>query len=83
MGTRRTFGDTLHFCAAPRANRLLRTLPPALVAECAGLHDRALWQTLLRCLGEDLGGASDRPVARAVANLTCAGPKQSPARPWD
>ena len=37
----------LHFCAAPRANYLLRNVPPALTARFAAAHDAAV----ATCLG--------------------------------
>ena len=51
----------------PRANHLLRIVPPSLIAEYARDHDDAVWNTFC-----DLMGASslrDDAAARAVASL--------------
>ena len=40
----------LTYCAAPRANHLLRTLPPSQSAPYAEAHDDALWRTLCALL---------------------------------
>ena len=57
----------LLFCASPRANHALRTVPPDLVGSYAAAHDAAIWGTLQACLGEPAEDA-DCP-ARAVALL--------------
>ena len=44
----------LHYCAAPRANHLLRTLPPEEVQQYAQDHDNEIWRTLLGILGGPL-----------------------------
>ena len=41
----------LLFCASPRANHALRTLPPSESASYARAHDQAGWETLQECLG--------------------------------
>ena len=41
----------LLFCASPRANHALRTLPPSESASYARAHDQAVWETLQECLG--------------------------------
>ena len=41
----------LSFCAAPRANHALRTVPPDLLAPYTAAHDAAVWGTLQVCLG--------------------------------
>lgn len=41
----------LLYCAAPRAQHLLRTLPPDLSAGYANAHDQAIWDTLQVLLG--------------------------------
>ena len=41
----------LLFCAAPRAQHLLRTVPPATIAEYARAHDDEVWRTLQDMLG--------------------------------
>eukprot|EP00439_Symbiodinium_sp_Y106_P001674 s9130_g1.t1 len=40
----------LLFCASPRANHALRTLPPS-ESSYARAHDQAVWETLQECLG--------------------------------
>ena len=41
----------LLFCASPRANHALRTLPPSEAAPYARGHDQAVWEALQQCLG--------------------------------
>ena len=41
----------LSFCAAPRANHALRTVPPDLLAPYTAARDAAVWGTLQACLG--------------------------------
>ena len=43
----------LAMCASPRADHLLRTLPPDLSASYARGHDDAVWRCLLALLGEE------------------------------
>lgn len=47
----------LTYCAAPRAQHLLRTLPPSMSAPYARAHDAAIWHTLQNMLGEDTEAA--------------------------
>ena len=42
----------LLFCASPRANHALRTLPPSEAAPYARGHDQAVWEALQQGLGE-------------------------------
>ena len=56
----------LLFCAAPRAQHLLRTVPPSQSAAYAEAHDHAVWGTLQALLGER--GAA-WPEARRLAFL--------------
>ena len=42
----------LLFCAAPRAQHILRTVPPSQCFEYSTGHDAAIWDTLLALLGE-------------------------------
>ena len=60
----------LLFCAAPRAQHLLRNVSPALITGYARAHDDAVWQTLLELLG-GRGEVQDADWdhARAVAML--------------
>jgi len=55
----------LLYCAEPRANHLLRNLPPSLNAEYAQAHDEALWQCLLQLLGEAENMQPDDHLQRA------------------
>ena len=60
----------LLYCAVPRANHLLRILPPSISKEYAVLHDAALWsctQTLLG--GAQIGDACARAIATLPARL--------------
>ena len=41
----------LLYCAVPRANHLLRAIPPDLVAEYARAHDDGIWETFLDLIG--------------------------------
>ena len=61
----------LLFCAEPRANHLLRTLPPTLSRLYAQAHDDALWQCLQTLLGEtdDENFPAQYPRARDIASL--------------
>ena len=59
----------LSFCAAPRAQHLLRTLPPAASATFAVAHDAAMWDTLQGLLGEAGAASPAWQVARHVAFL--------------
>ena len=47
----------LLYCAVPRANHLIRAIPPSLVAEYAQAHDDGIWTTFL-----DLIGHAQRPA---------------------
>ena len=42
----------LYFSAVPRANHLLRAVPPTLVRRYAHDHDKAVWTTLLALLNQ-------------------------------
>ena len=46
----------LSFCAAPRANHALRTVPPDLLAPYTAACDAAVWGTLQACFGRHCGG---------------------------
>ena len=43
----------LLYCAVPRANHLLRSVPPDMVAEYARAHDDGIWETFLDLIGYD------------------------------
>ena len=60
----------LHFCAAPRANYLLRNVPPALTAQFAADHDAAV----ATCLGS-LVHCGDHMPAAATQASHAAGPR--------
>ena len=47
----------LLYCAVPRANHLIRAIPPFLIAEYAQAHDDGIWTTFL-----DLIGHAQRPA---------------------
>ena len=57
----------LLYCCAPRAQHILRTVPPDQSAAYAEQHDAAVWNTLWALLGEVGGGqeAPEAPVALA------------------
>ena len=61
----------LAYCASPRANHALRTVPPELIKPYAEAHDAAVWGTLQACLGEPAKDAEIRGARgtrhRAVA----------------
>ena len=59
----------LALCAVPRANHLLRTVPPSVSAGYAAAHDDLLWETLLKLLGEEPHDAQHLALARLVAEL--------------
>ena len=56
----------LTFCGVPRANHLLRVLPPSISAPYARCHDDAIWECFCSLLRAHL---SDDERARAVATL--------------
>ena len=57
--------------ASPRANHLLRVLPPSAVARYAAEHDDAIWETYCTLMGapERAGDAYARAVATMPARL--------------
>ncbi len=57
----------LYYCAAQRANHLIRLLPPSLSAEYAEKHDQAI----LHCLETLLQAGPLSENAKRVANLRC------------
>ena len=59
--------DLLAYCAVPRANHTLRTLPPSESVGYAAAHDTAVWQALVQILGAEEHG--DDPWARDLALL--------------
>ena len=59
----------LRMCAVPRANHLLRTLPPPEAEEYARLHDQAVWACFLTLLGEEPGSEADSDTRRLAASL--------------
>ena len=73
----------LSFCAAPRANHALRTVPPDLLAPYTAARDAAVWGTLQACLG---ASAEDeacpaRDIALLPASLGELGLSQGRHRP--
>ena len=78
----------LYFSAAPRANPLLRAVPPSLVSNYALAHDDAVWKTLLRLLKrteeETTQAHRDRaqlPCRLGGCGLKCAA-RTAPAAYW-
>ena len=61
----------LCYCAAPRANHALCTVPLALIAPYAAAHDAAVWGALQACLGEPAEDADchARDIALLPAHL--------------
>ncbi|CAK0807356.1 unnamed protein product [Prorocentrum cordatum] len=59
----------LLLCASPRANHLLRTLPPEEIAEYARGHDGDMWATLRRLLGDPAMSQDEERRARALAAM--------------
>jgi len=59
----------LAMCASPRADHLLRTLPPDLSASYARGHDDAVWRCLLALLGEEDDADPEVADARRLAML--------------
>ena len=57
----------LLFCAAPRAQHLLRTVPPAAIAEYARAHDDEVWRTLQDMLGGQTADA--KPAQRQARDI--------------
>jgi len=56
-------------CAGPRANHLLRTLPPSQSQAYARAHDDGMWTAAQRLLGELPGGDAALETARVLATL--------------
>ena len=80
----------LAMCASPRADHLLRTLPPDLSASYARGHDDAVWRCLLALLGEEDDADPEIAAARRLAllparsgglGLQCAA-RTAPAAYW-
>ena len=55
--------------AGPRANHVIRTLPPELSAEYASEHDRGMWRTAMALLGQLPGTPEQLDRAKIVASL--------------
>ena len=56
----------LLYCAVPRANHLIRAIPPDVVAEYARAHDDGIWTTFLDIIGylpRPADGQEERPGA--------------------
>ena len=81
----------LSMCASPRADHILRTLPPDLSASYARGHDDAVWRCLLALLGEEVDDEDpEHAAARRLAlppahlgglGLQCA-ERTAPAAYW-
>ena len=77
----------LSFCAAPRANHALRTVPPDLLAPYTAAHDAAVWGTLQAgLLGRHRRGRGMPRIALLPASLGGLGLLQAtrtgPAAYW-
>ena len=60
----------LALCAVPRANHLLRTVPPTQVETYAQEHDAELWEGLNKLLGSEADAAEDHlGLSRKLATL--------------
>ena len=59
----------LRYCASPRANHLLRSVPPHQLEEYIDRHDTAIWATLRQLLGVGSLRDADMEFARAVSSL--------------
>ena len=59
----------LLYCASPRANHLLRTVPPAEVQEYAAAHDMSMGCTLHALLGNPELDADTQGFAQQLATL--------------
>ena len=60
----------LAFCAAPRAQHLLRNIPPADILPYARAHDDAVWAVVQGLLGDQGPGEGDAwAAARSLAFL--------------
>jgi hypothetical protein len=56
-------------CAGPRANHLLRTVPPTQVMSYAQRHDNGLWHVAEKLLGALPGSPEEVATARELATL--------------
>ena len=78
----------LSYCGVPRANHLVRVLPPEVAEEYAARHDCALWRCLCALLGCEsrLGDTLARDVATLPVRLGGLGlrsaARTSPAAYW-
>ena len=59
----------LLFCAAARANHMLRLLPPTASEEYAISHDAAVWQALCELLAQERLKESAGPLAQRTRHL--------------
>ena len=57
----------LTFCGVPRANHLLRVLPPSVAEPYARSHDEAIWSCFCKLI--DCEGRLDDKLARDIATL--------------
>ena len=78
----------LYFSGVPRANHLLRAVPPSLIKGYAKDHDDAVWKTLLALLKEDAATTLDKhkqkgqlPCRLGGCGLRCA-QRTRPAAYW-
>ena len=55
--------------ASPRANHMIRTLPPEFSREYAAAHDAGIWRTAVALLGKTPGTADELQDAEQIASL--------------
>ena len=55
--------------AGPRANHMIRTLPPELSSEYASEHDEGMWRTAVALFGQRPGTPEQLDRAKMVASL--------------
>ena len=59
----------LRYCASPRANHLMRSVPPDQLDGYTRMHDDAMWDTLRALLGAESLPQDVDALARAIAFL--------------
>ena len=59
----------LFYCAVPRANHLLRMLPPSISAEYAEMHDDGVFEVLGHILGSPVLTETEKLRIRKIASL--------------
>ena len=59
----------LYFSAVPRANHLLRAVPPSVVQSYARRHDEAVWHTPTQATQGEARGGTGAPQTKGTAAL--------------